>query len=323
MSVDARGVRLMDYLHWQDVTPDRLNFFLAIGVESLMVHLPEEMGDGEDHSDELKQMKRLVEDHGLELFVFHAHQISRGRIIHGLPGRDEQIERWIKVLRAIGSAGVPTTTTTFYAISHFRTGSTYGRGGISYSSFDYEKYLKDPPHYPDLAISEDRLWENLDYFLQRVVPVAEDVGVRIAFHPDDPPIPQPLGGAARIMVSIENFQRVFDLVPSDACGMLFCQGCVAEMGEDVVQSIHAVGERNKIVFVHFRNIRGTPYRFEEVFLDEGDMDMVAAMEAYRDVRFEGPIMMDHTPGIPSDTAGMASRAYSNGYIKALIQAVYR
>ena len=125
------------------------------------------------------------------------------------------------------------------------------------------------------------------------------------------------------MVSIENFQRVFDLVPSDACGMLFCQGCVAEMGEDIVQSIHAVGERNKIVFVHFRNIRGTPYRFEEVFLDEGDMDMVAAMQAYRDVGFGGPIMMDHTPGIPSDTAGMASRAYSNGYIKALIQAVYR
>lgn len=98
---------------------------------------------------------------------------------------------------------------------------------------------------------------------------------------------------------------------------------VAEMGEGIAQSIHAVGERNKIIFVHFRNIRGTPYRFEEVFLDEGDMDMFTAMEAYRDVGFEGPIMMDHTPGIPCDTAGMANRAYSNGYIKALIQAVYR
>ena len=323
MSATASGARLMDYLHWQDVTSDRLNFYLAIGVESLMVHLPEEMGDGQDHSDDLVRMRRFVEDHGLELFVFHAHQIPRDKIVHGLPGRDEQIERWIKVLRAIGASGVSTTTTTFYAISHFRTGSTYGRGGISYSSFDYEKHLQDPPHYPDLVISEDRLWENLEYFLHRVVPVAEEVGVKIAFHPDDPPIPEQLGGAARIMVSIENFQRLFDLVPSDACGMLFCQGCVAEMGEDIVQSIRSVGERGKIIFVHFRNIRGTPYQFEEVFLDEGDMDMVAAMETYRDVGFDGPIMMDHTPGVPSDATGTASRAYSNGYIKALIQAVYR
>ncbi len=95
------------------------------------------------------------------------------------------------------------------------------------------------------------------------------------------------------------------------------------MGENVLEAIRAVGERDKIIFVHFRNIRGTPYEFEEVFLDEGDMDMVAAMEAYRDVGFDGPIMMDLTPGVPSDPSGMASRSYSNGYIKALIQAVSR
>jgi mannonate dehydratase len=317
-------MRLMDYLHWQDVTVASLNFYKAIGIESLMVHLPERMGDGQDHTDELTNMRKFVEDQGLELFVYHAHQLPRDNIIHGRPGRDEQIDNWIKVLRAIGASGVSTTTTTFYAISHFRTGSTYGRGGISYSSFNYEKHLKDPPpNDPELAISEERLWENLEYFLRRVVPVAEEVGVRIAFHPDDPPIPEPLGGAARIMVSIENFQRVFDLVPSDAYGMLFCQGCVAEMGEDVLQAIRAVGERGKIIFVHFRNIRGGPYDFEEVFLDEGDMDMVAAMKVYRDVGFDGPIMMDHTPGVPSDPSGMGSRSYSNGYIKALIQAVCR
>ena len=264
-------MQLMDYLMWEDVSSDRLNFYRAIGVESLMVHLPEEMGDGEDHTEDFKRMKKFVEDHGLELFVYHAHRIPRDKIIHGQPGRDEQIETWCKMLRAIGAAGVPTTTTTttFYAISHFRTSTTYGRGGISYSSFEYEELMKDPPHFPDKEISEERLWENIDYFLQRVVPVAEEAGVRIALHPDDPPIPEPLGGAARIMVSIENFQRVFDLVPSDAYGMLFCQGCVAEMGEDIVEAIHAISERNKIVFVPFRNIRGNPYKFQEVFLDEG------------------------------------------------------
>ena len=316
-------MKLMDYLHWADVTPDNLNFFRAIGVDSLMVHLPERMGDGEDHTAELTQMREFVEQHGLELFVYHAHQIPRDLIVHGKPGRDEQIDNWCKVLRAIGAAGVSTTTTTFYAISHFRTSTTYGRGGISYSSFDYEEHMKDPPHFPDLAIGEEQLWENIEYFLQRVVPVAEEAGVKIALHPDDPPIPQPLGGAARIMVSIENFQRVFRLAASDAYGMLFCQGCVAEMGEDIVEAIHAIGESGRIFFVHFRNIRGAPHKFQEVFLDEGDMDMVRAMEAYRDVGFNGPFMMDHTPGIPVDSRGMASRAYSNGYIKALIQTVYR
>ncbi len=316
-------MKLMDYLHWADVTPDNLNFFRAIGVDSLMVHLPAEMGDGGDHTDELTRMRELVEQHGLELFVYHAHLIPRDLIVHGKPGREEQIDTWCKVLRAIGAAGVPNTTTTFYAISHFRTSTTYGRGGISYSSFDYSEHMQDPPHYPDLVIGEEQLWENIEYFLQRVVPVAEEAGVRIALHPDDPPIPEPLGGAARIMVSIENFQRVFRLAPSASCGMLFCQGCVAEMGEDVVEAIHTIGESGRIFFVHFRNIRGTSHKFQEVFLDEGDMDMVRAMEAYRDVGFEGPFMMDHTPGIPSDVRGIASRSYSNGYIKALLQAVYR
>ena len=125
------------------------------------------------------------------------------------------------------------------------------------------------------------------------------------------------------MVSIDNFQRVFRLAPNASCGILFCQGCVAEVGEDVVESIHAIGESGRIFFVHFRNIRGTPHKSQEVFLDEVDMDMVWAMEAYRDVGFEGPFMMDHTPGIPADVRGLASRSYSNGYIKALLQAVYR
>ena len=316
-------MKLMDYLFWEEVNSDNLNFYKAIGIECLMVHLPERMGDGEDHTEEFKQMEKFVTNHGLELFVYHAHLMPRDKIIYGQPGRDEQIENWCKMLRAIGAAGVPTTTTTFYAINHFRTSTTYGRGGISYSSFDYEELMQDPPHFPHMEITEERLWENLNYFLQRVVPVAEEAGVRIALHPDDPPIPEPLGGAARIMVSIENFQRIFDLVPSDTHGMLFCQGCVAEMGEDIVKAIHTVGKQNRIIFVHFRNIRGDSYKFQEVFLDEGDMDMVRAMEAYRDIGFNGPIMMDHTPGIPNDTRGMASRSYANGYIKALIQAVYR
>lgn len=316
-------MKLMDHLAWNDVTAANLDFYRAIGVECLLVHTPAEMADGRDPTEDFRRMKRFVEEHGLTLHTLHSHNIPRDKIIHGKPGRDEQIDGWRRVLRAMGNAGVPTTATTFYAIGHFRSPATTGRGGASFSTFDYEAFKKNAPHHPDKVISADRLWENLEYFLTRVVPAAEEAGVRIALHPDDPPVPDPLGGADRIMVSLANFERAFSLSPGQANGMLFCQGCVAEMGEDVVGAIHRIGRQGRIVFVHFRNIRGTPYNFQEVFIDEGDMDMLTAMRAYKDVGYDGPIMMDHTPGIPNDAGARAGHAYACGYIRALIQAVYR
>jgi mannonate dehydratase len=145
----------------------------------------------------------------------------------------------------------------------------------------------------------------------------------MALHPDDPPIPEPLGGAARIVSSIDHYRRIFNLVQSPSNGMLFCQGCVTEMGVDVLEAIRAIGAMNKIIYVHFRNIRGTPRRFQEVFVDEGDVDMVQAMRTYRDTGFEGPFMMDHTPGIPGDRQGREGHAFATGYIRALIQTVFR
>jgi mannonate dehydratase len=104
--------------------------------------------------------------------------------------------------------------------------------------------------------------------------------------------------------------------------MLFCQGCVSEMGEDVRQSIRYMAERDKIVFVHFRNIRGTRASFQEVFIDEGQEDMIEAMKVYRDAGYTGPFMMDHTPGVPHKGGEWAGRAYANGYIRALLQMAY-
>ena len=105
--------------------------------------------------------------------------------------------------------------------------------------------------------------------------------------------------------------------------MLFCQGCVAEMGTDVIEAIRTVGGLDRIVFVHFRNIRGTPHDFQEVFIDEGDVDMVQAVQTYHEVGYDGPVMLDHTPGIPGDEKARAGHAFANGYIRALIQATYR
>ncbi len=312
---------IQDQLAWNQVNDENLSFFKAIGVDYLAVHPALDMSDGQDRTEFWISMRNFVESHGLKLH--NVAQSSWDSITLGLPDRDEKIEAWRMMLRNLGAAGIPTLGYTFKPIGNFRTTSTYGRGGASYSTFDYNEFMQKEPHYPDKSMKKEQLWENLEYFLKRVIPIAEEAGVRMALHPDDPPIPEPLGGAARIVSTLENYQRIFDLVKSDCNGMLFCQGCVAEMGVDVYEAIRKIGSQNKILYVHFRNIRGTPRKFQEVFLDEGDVDMFRAMQTYREVGFQGPFMMDHTPGLPQEKAGWAGRAFAVGYIRAMIQAVYR
>ena len=312
---------IQDQLAWNQVNDENLSFFKGIGIDYLTVNPASDMSDGQDRTELWLNMRNLVESHGLKLY--NVAQSGWDSITLGLPDRDEKIEARCTMLRSLGAAGIPTLGYNFKPIGNFRTTSTYGRGGARYSTFDYNEFMLSPPHHPDKQISEEKLWENLSYFLKRVIPVAEEAGVRMALHPDDPPIPEPLGGAARIVSTLEHYQRIFDLVKSDSNGMLFCQGCVAEMGVDVYEAIRKIGVQNKIIYVHFRNIRGTPRKFQEVFLDEGDVDMFRSMQTYREVGFQGPFMMDHTPHLPHEKAHWAGRAFAVGYIRAMIQAVHR
>ena len=313
---------IQQQLPWNNINDDTLSFLKAIGVDYLAVNPAPEMRDGVDRADYWKDLRRLAESHGLKLMNVAA--TGWDELSLATPDRDEKIEAWFTILCNLGEAGVPTLGYNFKPAGNFRTESVpIGRGGARYSTFDYDELMKDPPHYPDKAIEESRIKENLRYFLERAVPVAEECGVRMALHPDDPPIPEPLGGAARIVSTLEQYHGIFDMVPSDANAMLFCQGCVAEMGVDVYDAIREIGRRGKIFNVHFRNIRGTPRRFQEVFVDEGDVDMLRAMQTYKEVGFEGPFMMDHTPQIPGDDQARAGRAYAVGYIRGLIQTVYR
>jgi mannonate dehydratase len=313
---------IQDQLPWDQVTDENLAFFKAIGVDYLTIYPPPDLRSLGDGSDYWRRTRDLVESHGLKWR--NVALSCPDAITLGLSDRDETIASWRAMMRGMGEAGVPTLGTNFKPVGNFRTASEPpGRGGARYSTFDHEELMRDPPDFPEKRIGEDRLWENLAYFLREIVPVAEEAGVRIAFHPDDPPIPEPLGGAARILSTLEQFERLFALASSDAVGMLFCQGCVAEMGLDVPEAIRRIGAQEKIVYVHFRNIRGHPRKFQEVFLDEGDVDMLRAMQTYREIGFYGPFMMDHTPEIPHPSGSWAGRAYANGYIRALIQTVYR
>jgi len=191
------------------------------------------------------------------------------------------------------------------------------------TSYDHALMENAPPS--DLGpLSEDELWRNLEYFLQRVLPVAEKWKVKISMHPDDPPR-SPIRGVGRIMRSVENYQRLLALAPSPMNTLTLCQGNFTLMTDDLPAVIRQFGE--KISFVHFRDTRGTADKFEETWHDDGKTDMLACLRAYRDIGFEGVLRPDHVPTVEGDTndnAGYSSfgRLYAIGYLRGRGQAVY-
>ena len=315
-------MHIQDQLHHNRITPENLSFYKTIGVDYLTVNsLPLDLSAYDEMVAYLQNVRTLAEQHGLRFY--NAALSGPDEITLAQPERDAKIEVWCNWLRAMGQVGVPTLGYNFKPVGNFRTPSDTGRGGAKYSTFVYEEYQRENHDYPEKHIDEDAMWAHIDYFHQRIVPVAEEAGVTLALHPDDPPIPEAMGGAARIVSTLDQYERIFALNPNPNNAMLFCQGCVTEMAIDVYEAIRRMGRQDKICYVHFRNVRGTPKDFREVFLDEGDVDMFKAMETYKEIGFEGPFMMDHTPGIPEDREARQGHAYATGYIRAMIQAVFR
>jgi mannonate dehydratase len=271
-------------------------------------------------------LRKRVEDAGLTLSVIESIPIS-DRIKLGLPGRDEDLDKFCQSIRNMGAAGIPILCYNFMAVFNWlRTSTTTrSRGGARVTSYDHH-LLNDAPLTYAGVVSDEQMWDNMIYFLKRVVPVAEEAQVKLALHPDDPPL-SPIRGLARIMRSVDAFKRVIDEVPSDYSGIAFCQGNFGAMeGVDVPDTIRLFGERKKIFYAHFRAVKGRVPVFEEAFHDDGDTDMAAAIRAYRDIGFEGPIRPDHVPtleGESNDTPGYTTlgRLHAVGYMKGLMDGI--
>ncbi|MEM2905459.1 MAG: mannonate dehydratase [Candidatus Bathyarchaeia archaeon] len=284
---------------------------------------------------DLAQLKRHVESYGLRLEVLEdGPRIEK--IIYNLPGREEQLEHFCKSLENLGKAGIKVIKPQHMPpvpLAIWRTESDKPtRGGATSTAFDYELVKDVPPTTRFGKYEEEDVWKNLAYFLKNVVPTAEEAGVVITFHPDDPPI-SPIQGFPRILRSVEAFDRMLDIVPSDYVGINFCQGCFAEMGVDVPAAIRHFGRRRKIFFAHFRNVKGTvhsPGGFQEIFHDDpsGQVDMFEAMKAYYEVGFMGPMRPDHAPKMEYDQliggqAGyhMLGKVMAIGYMAGLCEAI--
>ncbi len=240
--------------------------------------------------------------------------------------RDRQIEQTCSQIFLAAKAGIPTIKYNLYVLDVLRTGTTPGRGGSRYSTWEYEKASskKSLTRYGEFPAK--LFWERLSYFLERVIPVATEYKVKMACHPHDPGVP-PGGyrGIERVLGTVNGLKRFVDIVQSPYHGLNFCVGTIASNlhnpSEEIFDVIRYFGKRKKIFNVHFRNIRGKRDDFQEVYLDEGVIDMFRVLQVLKEVGYSGMVMPDHIPQHSDDRDGLQGLAFAFGYIKGQIQAL--
>ena len=286
-------------------------------------------------AEEMMRLREMVEKHGMALdmtdsVLLQSTLIDEERhpsiMLAQSPQRDRDIEAFQNHIRAAAAAGVPGVKYNMSILGVVRSGTTPGRGDALYSTWR----LKDAPHDQPLTraghVDADAAWERITYFLEHVVPVANEYKVRIACHPQDPGMP-PEGyrGVDRVLGTVEGLEKFLSIQESPYHGLNFCQGTVSEDLEDpgtqIFDVIRRFGRRKKIFNVHFRNIRGHRNDFMEVFPDEGSVDFVKAIKVYREIGYGGLLMPDHVPKAAAGVQGseLQNFAFAFGFIRGLIE----
>lgn len=287
--------------------------------------------------DALYDLKTRMNGHGLELAAIEnfdpAHWYD---VLLDGPRKEEQIAHLKQIIRTMGEVGIPVMGYNFSiaGVWGWVTGP-FARGGAE--SVGYQNDVPQTPipngmvwnmiydsSAPTGTIGEvtpQMLWSRLEYFLSELVPVAEAAGVRLAAHPDDPPMPT-LRGTARLVYQPHLYQKLLDIQRSPANALEFCIGSLAEMSEgDVYEAVDQYSKQNAIGYIHFRNVRGKVPHYHEVFIDEGDVDMIRILRILRNNHYDGVIIPDHTPQMVCDAPWHAGMAYALGYIRAVMMAM--
>lgn len=325
-----RNLRIAEII--TDTTPSNLwSQLKQVGVNEIVGTLPRAPSDWRKEKPDqpwdyvpLSDLRNHLTEFGLKLTAIEDNP-PMNHIRYGTPGKDEELEDVITLIKNMGKLGIKTWCYNWMAgIGWYRSENNVAtRGRARTTAFNLEKVNDYPP--PRLGtISESELWKNLKSFLETVIPIAEDSSVRLAMHPDDPPISK-LRGIPRIMNSIESFDRLLNLVPSPSNAITLCQGNFTLMTQNLPNVIRHFGEN--IEFVHFRDVLGTSPNFTETFIDEGMTDLIACMRAYIEIGFKGIMRTDHTPTLSGDTAdvpgySVMGRLHAIGYIQGLYDSAY-
>jgi len=305
-----------------ELTDELLAFAAQTGVGGVQLNTPRLPGTARWEVADLVALRQRAEDAGLRLEALENTPVGfYDQAMLGLPGQDEQIEHYQATIRNMGQAGIPILGYHWMPNGVWRTSSSApGRGGALCTAFDLA-LAEDAPLSHGRVYTHDEMWANYAYFMRAVVPVAEEAGVTLALHPDDPPVAS-LGGVARLFGSFDGFRRGLEIVPSANSALDFCMGCWSEMGPGVLEALRYFGQQGKLAYVHFRDVQGTVPRFQECFLGEGNVDVVAAMRVLKEVGFHGFLLDDHVPAMVNDTPwGHRGRALATGYIMGLLEAV--
>lgn len=288
---------------------------------------------------ELSELKAAINAEGLELAAIENFDPSHwSDVLLDGPRRQEQIEGIKETIRRVGRVGVPVMGYNFSIAGVWgHVEGPFARGGaVSVGFLGAEGPRETPiprgqvwnmvydPSAPagDIGtVTSEQLWSRLERFLKEIVPVAEEAGVRMALHPDDPPMPT-IRGTARLVYQPQLYQRVLDLLPSRSNALEFCIGSIAEMTDgDVYSALDTYGRQNAIAYVHFRNVRGKVPSYREVFIDEGDVDMHRALEVLQRSGYDGVLIPDHTPQMSCQAPWHAGMAYALGYMRAALRSI--
>lgn len=336
---------------FMDPNRERLRFIKQLGVDDILLNLwgAKEagypnlplQGEHEWGFQNLVQLRNRIEDAGLRLNAIENVPYSfYDEVMLGGPRQDEQLEHLKNTVRNVGRAGIPYLGYNWMPNGVWRSSTTKRiRGGAETSAVDLAEF-RDSPQSHDREYTEAELWENYERFLRAVLPVAEEAGVTLALHPDDPPTSS-IGGIPRLFRNRENFQRAMELVPSDNHGLQFCLGNWSAMGEDIEEVIAHFGARDEIEYVHFQTISGPLPAFNEVFIDQGGYyDPFEIITALGDAGFSGMMIPGHVPKLEGDGQHLEhddrssldvegvggwkerGRAFTTGYLRAFID-LYR
>lgn len=289
--------------------------------------------------EELRDLKAAVNAQGLELAAIENFDPSHWYdVLLDGPRKQEQLENLKTIIRRMGRAGIPCMGYNFSIAGVWgHVQGPWARGGAESVGFLGPDGPEETPipngmvwnmvYNPEAPggtvgrVTHEQLWQRLTDFLEAIVPVAEESGVRLAAHPDDPPMPT-IRGTARLVYQPRYYQKLLDIKPSPYNGLEFCLGSLAEMTEgNLYEVIDRYSRQNKVCYVHCRNVRGKVPHYKEVFIDEGDIDVARALRILKKNGFDGVIIPDHTPQMSCAAPWHAGMAYALGYLKATISMI--